>query len=196
MGNKEVILERARLKNNSIKEIRLKPTFVRTISTFIGVGLLAARNNHEKKVRALYMKDILLSAKVEPRILEVLPAFAYHYRILILDDKLPLYLEKFIKGEVEEFKGLNKDTCFRWINSHKPKSVARMRVNISKAPTICRIIRKARADIGLTQREFTQAFKIPFSSLEKFEKGNLNIRASVLSKLQRIATHCDDYMKP
>lgn len=187
MTNREQIIALAKKRKEENDLIKDKEFFKRVIATLTGVGLLINDNDDIGDVKALWIREIIAAGKIEARVLEVLPAFAHHYRVLIKDNHLPKYLMTFYQGESKVFRGLPAKSCKHWLDTHKPRKVARMRVNLAESPELSLAIRNARASVGLTQKEFSRALDIPFSSLEKVEKGDLNIRGAALRALQYVA---------
>ena len=182
--NKIIALAQRQKKRNDA--IRKQASFIRVVGTLTEVGLLMKLGHNKFEVRALWIREILEASKAEPRILEVLPAFVYHYRALIKDEKIPYSIHKFFQEKLYFFYELPSVDCWRWVDSHKPRSAARLRVNLANAPQMSLDIRHLRMKLGLSQRQFSRACDIPFSSLEKVEKGNLNVRGSALLSLQNI----------
>ncbi len=183
------VMELAKARQETRRKLEKDPAVKRVLATLVKVGLLVDQTQENPRITTLSIRDIFKAARAEPRVIEVLPALAYYYRIFIKDDKLPNDLEKVLeayrKRQYLPYKWVEKNHI-KWLDFHSPKLAGRLKTSIAEAPKLSLQIRMIRKKNGLTQKEFANIFNVSKFSLEKIEKGNLNVHAKALLTIQEI----------
>ncbi len=140
--NKEVL----RRKVEKIKKMKADKRYQQVMGFLIHKGLLLGNREYEYKDR-INIKDALWAARIEPRILEVLPAALLHFPGSVDDEriiphKMKRIMDDIMKGKEtgEDYESVKYHTMKRWADLQlkdkrtKPISEKKKQANFRLSP--------------------------------------------------------------
>ena len=190
------IIARAKEKNATYRVLRDGPEFQKTIAWFTYLGLL--QHNRIKPARfKVTLADVLVAARVEPRILEILPAvLAKVPDVLVFKFKdLPADLKAVLRGiregvPVLKFRNVTAEEYTQWLDAPCIE-VAKKRLSFRKTPRasfkrsteLGEMIKLERRQLTLTQKEFAEKHDISLGMLREIEQGKTSISFRSVEKI-------------
>jgi DNA-binding transcriptional regulator YiaG len=185
------IQKRASETFKNLQEETQKPYYRRVMEMMLFLGLL--RNKKYQPCRhILALGDYLRAGKIEPRILEVLPALVLNAPEAIDLKKTPIpedlkevlmALKDVSEEGLPTYRGIAPEKYLHWCDP-KHFVLAKKKINYRKRPRKVRTektkelddiaidTRNARLALVLTREEFARTFDIPVSVLRKIEAGD------------------------
>jgi len=134
-----------------------------------------------------HLRDVMRAGKLEPRILELLPAIltlipeAIDHQTVDIPEDLAVVLKEIANHRpVTTFRGVTPVKYMEWIKS-PIFSIARRRIDFRKQPRkrfesktkLSRIVKKRRLEMVMTQKELADKFKISLRVIRDLEQGKL-----------------------
>ncbi len=157
--------ERLRKKIEALEKFKQDPRYQQVMGFLIHKGLLVANREYGFE-NYLNIKDALWAAKIEARIIEVLPAAILHFPKSIVDPesipkKLQVVLENIKDGskEGEDYKGLKYADMRKWADiplkdkRTKPISRKKRQNNFRFRPEVLAKLEEYSKNRGLTKTE-------------------------------------------
>jgi hypothetical protein len=135
MKDATALRARARRRAAALKEARRDPRYRRVIGRFVAAGLLTTTGDVPPQRAAITVDDALWAGRIEPRILELLPAAIIKRPSLFKSTRdLPNDLDAVVRAlrknlEPSAFRGLPGAALLRWLPviGHKDKVPSRLK---------------------------------------------------------------------
>lgn len=107
--DRQQLQAKARERVAYLEQEERQPYFYRVMAALLKAGLLRTNYNVEPYVGPVTIEDCLRAGEIEPRVLEVLPAFFLkHQDLIIPTDNIPLDLAAIRAGKrPATFRGMN-----------------------------------------------------------------------------------------
>ncbi len=151
---------RARRKLAGIRRRRRDPRYVRVMGRFVGAGLLTTNERVPPNKEALDVHEVLWAGKVEPRLLELLPALLVKRPAMFVDaTDLPEDLEEVVRRlrrnlVPDDFRGIAGVTLHGWLPrvGRKNRVPSRLKSFRFKAEDL-RLLRHLSKELELTETD-------------------------------------------
>ncbi len=184
----KALLEQAKQKNALIKMQKEQPLHIHTIAWFHYLGILR-HNKISPHRHVVTLRDALEAGKLEPRILELLPAILVVLpRALKFSPKeIPDDLANILKcirarKSSDEFRGIPPQVYLHWLDA-PVMDLAKRRIDFHRVPrrrirkthAIGEVIRCERFRLSLTQKELAEKYGLSLRIIRDLEQGNLNV---------------------
>lgn len=181
MEHKDLI-EKIKAKQEMDDKQKLAPFFLHTIAWFQYLGLLRHNQIPAKRFK-ITLEDALRAGKLEPRVLELLPAVMIEIPDAIEFQRVPSDLREVINAiqrnnVTKKFRGVEPDKYVHWVKA-RIFEIARRRLyfhrlprkSLGKTHAIGEFIREKRINLALTQQQFAEQFKVSLRAIRDLEQG-------------------------
>ncbi len=145
--NRDELRARAKKRLAAQRRRERDPRFVRVLGRFVSAGLLTTNREIVLHRDPVPIKDALYAGKVEPRIMELLPAVVLKRPALLAQPlKLPSDLEEIVRGirhgreSLPDLRGVSSRDYLQWITRVGRKG---------QAPSVLKSFRFQQEDVAL-----------------------------------------------
>ena len=144
--NREQLVLKAKQKATKLKKARSDPRFLKVIGKFKQAGLLIDPSIPARR-GLIFLDEVLWAAKIEPRLLELLPAVLIKKPSFVVSSGLPADLKAVVDAirlgrKVPDYRGVRGKNCEKWLSW----------VGRTGLPSIMRSFRFQREDLDLLAR--------------------------------------------
>ena len=149
LDQKQKIINKAKRKAKKLKKLREDQRYINVMGRLKFEGLLDIKNMVPRNYK-LHLDDVLwVGDKIEPRVLELLPAILLKKPGMIYQQELPEDLRQ-AKNDLRQgvlkgmFRGLSIKSCDQWLTKTGRKGVR---------PSITKIFRLRKEDVDFLKRK-------------------------------------------
>jgi ribosome-binding protein aMBF1 (putative translation factor) len=176
-----------------------EPAYLHTVAWFHYLGIL--RHNKILPHRhEITLKESLEAGKLEPRILELLPAIllVLPQALKFTADEIPSDLKDILeciraRHSNKEFRGIPAQDYLHWLNA-PVMELAKRRLEFHRMPrrspnkthAIGEVIRRERLRLSLTQKELAQKYHLSLRVIRDLEQGHMNASLKATKEILKV----------